>query len=168
MKQSKLLDSGRIGFPTSSQWTDIYYLSSLPCSMEQLERITPLILPENLVVPGIRRYQTSMCQVSPGLCVHSHTLSVQIRNVLCMRLRHSHKINPLSMPSCSPLLLPCSNPHLTKAPMLDTNTDLPPPRLMASSVPNCQLRFSSYRINLASQSTLGMLKALSKEGYTVI
>lgn len=90
-ERAKLLDSGRKGFPTSSQWADIYYLSSLPCSVEQLERITPLILPENLVVPGIRRYQTSMCQVSPGLCVHSHTLSVQIRNALCTRLRHSHK-----------------------------------------------------------------------------
>lgn len=129
MKLSKLLDSGRKGFPTNSQWADICYLSSLPCSVEQLETIIPFILPENLVAPGIRRYQTSLCQVSPALCMHHLTLSSQIRSVLCARPWRSHEINALSsnllsVPPRSPFLpLLCSLPLPTKAAMPIARTD---------------------------------------------
>lgn len=131
MKQSKLLDSGRKRFPTNSQWTDIYCLSSLPCSVQQWERIILFIFPKNLVVLGIRRYQTSLCQVSPAPRVDALTLSLQIRSVLCTRPWHSHKMNSLSpkllsMPPASPLPLLCSLPqHTTAAMLMPTLT--PPP-----------------------------------------
>lgn len=168
MKRSKLLDSGRKRFPTNSQWTDIYCLSSLPCSVQQRERIILFIFPKNLVVLGIRRYQTSLCQVSPAPRVDDLTLSLQIRSVLCTRPWHSYKRNSLSpkllsMPPDSPLPLLCSFPQRTTAAMLNANTDSPP-RLMATSVLNLQLRFSSCQINLVLRSTSGMLNALSRDG----
>lgn len=95
MKQSKLLDSERKGFPTNSQWADIYCLSSLPCSVHLLERLSSFILPENLVVSGMRKYPARLCQVSPASCVQALSPSLEIRKTCCVRPWHSH-INALS------------------------------------------------------------------------
>lgn len=68
------LDTERRGFPTSSQWTDIYHLSSLPCSVHLLERVPSFILKlafvwyektSNKAVPGISSPMRSGSQALP-------------------------------------------------------------------------------------------------------
>lgn len=87
----------------SKHFTVCRYLLSAITSL-LLGFLTAFVLPKHLVVPGIRRDQTSLCQVSPALCGTKLVLPFEIRRVLCMWLWHNHEI-PQAPPHSSLLSL---------------------------------------------------------------
>lgn len=95
--------------------------------MHLLERLSSFILPENLVVFGMRKYPAKLCQVSPASCVQALSPSLEIRKTCCVRPWHSH-INALSsrLLSTLPSLLLHFLPQHTKVAMLNSDTDPQP------------------------------------------
>lgn len=158
VKQSKLLDSERKGFPTNSQWADIYYLSSLPCSVQLLERVPSFILPENLVVSGMRKYPTRLCQVSP--CVQALNLSLQIRKKCSGWVHGTVTTLTPSPPGSSPCLPTAIAAFPSPAHQSDNAESWHWLFSLsrASAEPNLQIRVS----HLLPQSILGMLNTINE------
>lgn len=151
MKQSKLLDTERRGFPTSSQWADIYHLSALPCPVHLLERLPSFILELPFVW-----YEKTSSKAGPGIsspmCSGSQPFLTDKENVLCVRPWHSHNINSLSSRLLStPFHCYCciSSPSTPKWQCWILT--LTPSLARVSAEPNLQIRVS----HLLPQSTLG-------------
>lgn len=122
------LDTERRGFPTSSQWTDIYHLSSLPCSVHLLERVPSFILKlafvwyektSNKAVPGISSPMRSGSQALPYRYG---------KRALCEAMAQpQHWLPLLQAPlQAFPLLLLHFLPQHTKVTMLNPGTDPQP------------------------------------------
>lgn len=114
----------------------------------------------NLLLSGMRKHQTRVCQVSPAPCVQALKLFLtDMENVLCVRPWHSHSINSLSSRLLSkPSHCYCciSSPSTPK--WQCWILALTPSLSRASAEPNLQIRLS----HLLPQSTLGMLNTISE------